>query len=144
MSIGQVTDVLGNSPETMKLRAAAARTKGDIVRIGVGHVDGAMVDITLADDTDVYMVAVAKEDIASGEIGEYIWRGRAQCTVTSDNYTRGHGLHLLNGTVLNSDAVAEARTGINTLNDFALVLEDGTAATTIEADLFGYAVTAQT
>jgi len=130
--------------ETIRLRAAAARTKGDVVRIGVGHTDGARVDITLADDTNVYTVAVANQDIASGSIGEYVVKGTVQCTVTSDTYTAGHGLHILNGTVLNSDAVFEAYTGVVTLNDFAQVEEAGTAVTTIRATLTGRPFTAQT
>lgn len=143
------TGLLGSYKEEaikeIPLRAAAARVAGDVVRVGVGHVDGAHVDISIADNTDVYRVAVALESAASGDIYRAAVEGTVKATVSSDTYTRGHGLHILNGTVLNSDAVAEAPTGASTLNDFALVLEDGAAGTTsIKCNLRGDAITAQT
>jgi len=144
MSIGQVNIVNGTSPKTIKLEAAAARTRGDVVRIGVGGSTGANVDITLADDTNIYTVAVCNENAATGDVYEAIVQGTTVMTVTSDTYTVGNGVHLLNGTVLNSDAAAEAPTGISTLNDFGVVLVGGTAVTEITATLYGDAVTAQT
>lgn len=144
MSYACITDVDNQAVETVMLQAAAARTKGDVVRISTGTSDGVPVDLTLADDTNIYRVAVALQDIASGDVGMYAVKGTVTCTVTSDNYTAGHGLHILNGTVLNSDAAAEAPTGEATLNDFAIVETGGTAVTSVVATLYGDAITAQT
>lgn len=137
-----VTEAGKQGQEILLMTSAAARTKGDVVRIGSSS--AGLLDVTLADDTDVYKLAVANQDIASGVIGEYVVKGEVTCTVTSDNYTAGHGLHMLNGTVLNSDATAEKPNAAPANNDFAVVITGGTAVTEVVAYLYGDPITAQT
>lgn len=128
----------------VKLRAAAARTAGDIVRISTGHSDGVNADVALADDTNVYRVAVALEGIASGSVGLYAVEGTVRATVPSGNYTAGNGLDILDGAVRDSGAAAEAQTYQTTQNDFACILVGGTSVTEVTATLYGGPITAQT
>ena len=129
---------------TIKLRAAAARTRGDVVRISTGHSDGVCADVSLADNTNVYRVAVAAENVASGDIYEAFVEGSCAVTVPSATYTAGDGLDILDGAVRDSATAAEARTGQTTLNDFAVIAIGGTTVTSVTATLFGDPITAQT
>lgn len=132
------------SVETKKLRAAAARTKGDVVRISTGHTAGVNADVSIADDTNVYRVAVALENAASGDVYNVAVKGTVPVTVPSGNYTAGDGLDILDGAVRDSTAAAEANSGISTLNDFAIIVTGGTSVTEVTATLFGDPITAQT
>lgn len=130
--------------QTIKLRAAAARSKGDIIRISTGHADGALADVAIADDTNVYRVAVVMQSAASGDVYEAAIRGMVKATVPSGDYTAGNGLHILNGAVADSGAAAEAFTGVSTANDFAVIVEGGTSVTEVTVNLYGDPITAQT
>lgn len=143
MSIGNTTDVKSTSQETEILEAAAARTSGDVVRISTGGSNGVNVDVALADDTNVYRVAVAPS-CDSGDIKAYVVKGTVKCTVPSGTYTAGNGLHILDGALADSGAAAEAPNGVTTNNDVGVILEGGTSVTEITVTLYGTAVTAQT
>lgn len=94
--------------ETVKLRAAAARTKGDTVRIGTGHTSGTWTDISIADDTNLYRVAVVLETVASGAVYEAATRGTVDVTVPNGTYVVGDGVKILDGALAPSAAAATA------------------------------------
>ena len=143
MSYQQLTETQETGQKLEYFRAAAARVKGDVVRISTGHTSGYWTDVTLADDTSVYRVAVAAQDIASGAIGAYVTAGTCVCTVPSATYTVGDGLEILDGAVAGA-ATAEAPTGQTTLNDFAVIKVGGTTVTSVTATLHGFPITART
>lgn len=137
------TDVKSDGVETIKLRASANRTRGDVVKISTGHSDGVYSDATIVTDTTVYRVAVALQDIASGEIGEYAIKGTVDVTVPSGTYTAGNGLHIRAGAVADSGFAAEAPSGETTRNDFAVIQVGGTSVTSVTATLTGDPITGQ-
>src|SRR3990167_10947005 len=98
----------------IKLRAAAARSKGDVVRISTGHSDGVWADVSLADDTNVYRVAVCTQKAASGEIYEAVWMGTVDITVPSGTYTAGDGLKVLDGAIASTATAATAFDDLST------------------------------
>lgn len=130
--------------ETVKLRAAAARSPGDVVRMGTGHSDGCPVDITLADDTNIYRVAVAQETIASGSVGLYAWKGTVPITVPSGNYTAGNGVKVLDAALADSGAAATAFDALPTNISFGCIVTGGTSVTEITVTLHGDQFTATT
>ncbi len=132
----------GYNKEYIWLKAAAARVKGAVVRIG--STSAGLVDVSLADNTDVYKVAVAHQDIASGDYGLYQTKGR--CTITTPSITTvaGDGVDILDGAVRASTTTAEKPTGVSTLNDFGVVLTAATSSTSHDVYLYGDAITAQT
>ena len=139
-----ITDVSSEPVQVMYIRAAAARSKGDLVRISTGHTSGVWVDVALADNTDVYRVAVCNQQVASGSIYQAVVKGTTSVTVPSATYTAGDGLDILDGAVRDSTAAAEAPTGQTTINDFAVILTGGTTVTSVVATLHGFPITAQT
>lgn len=132
------------SVETIKLKAAAARVAGDVVRISSGTTNGVWADLTLADDTNVYEVAVALEGAATGDVYHAAYKGTVTITVPSGNYTAGNGLDILDGAVRDSTTAAEAPTSVTTRNDFAVIVTGGTSVTSVVATLYGKTITAQT
>ena len=144
MGYGQVTAHERNWPvEAIRLRAAAARVKGDLVRISTGHADGVNADLTLADDTNVYRIAVALEDAASGATYMAAYKGTVTVTVPSATYTAGNGLRIFDGAI-DEDGTAQAYDDLSTNTHFGLVAVGGTTVTSITATLYGDRVTAAT
>lgn len=145
MSIGQVVGGAAyESVETVKLKAAANRSPGDVVRISTGTTNGVCADLTIADNTNVYTVAVVLESASTNDVYLAARKGTVKVTVPSGNYTAGNGLDILDGAVRDSTAAAEAPTGVSTLNDFAVIVTGGTSVTEVVATLYGSAITAQT
>lgn len=144
MAIGQVTDVNGTSPETTMLEAAAARSKGDAVRISTGGSTGASVDLTIADDTNVYRIAVATSDMASGDVGAYVTKGTVKVTVPSASYDAGDGFTITNGVLASSSSAADDQSGEVANTDWGVILVGGTTVTEITVTLHGFACTATT
>lgn len=106
-------------------------------------VAGGWVALALADDTNVYKIGIAMQATAASAWGLYQIEGDcANVVVTSDNYTAGHGLEILNGTAVNSDAAYAWTSHAST--DCAMVNEAGTAATAIDLILTNTMATAQT
>lgn len=128
----------------IKLRAAAARTKGTPVRCSTGHADGVFADVTIADDTNVYRIAVPTTNAASGEIYEAIWMGTCDITVPSGNYTAGNGLKVLDGAIADSGSAATAFDDLSTNISFGVIAVGGTSVTKITATLTGDKFTATT
>lgn len=128
--------------EYVVLKAAAARTKGDIVKIG-SSAEG-LVDVALADDTTVYRIAVAAQDIPSGAYGLYQIKGR--CTVTTPSITSvaGQALHVVDGAVAASGATAEKPNGVTSQNDFCVVMTAASSSTSHDVFLYGDPITGQT
>lgn len=125
-----------------QLKATAARLKGAVVRIKADS--SGPIDATLADDTNIYRVAVASKDIASGDYAPYICKGPVKITVASGNYTAGHGLLILDGAVASSGATAAQPGSGQAATNFAVILVGGTAVTEIEVLLYGDCFTATT
>ncbi len=145
MSLGQATESnKHNSVKTMHLRAAAARTKGTVVRIGTGHTSGCFTDVTLADDTNLYRVAVVNQDCASGAIYEAVTEGTVKITVPSGNYTVGNGVKILDGALADSGAAATAPDDLAANISIGCIVVGGTAVTEITVSLHGDRVTATT
>jgi hypothetical protein len=145
MSLGQATETnKHNSVKTMHLRAAAARTKGTVVRIGTGHTTGCWTDISLADDTNLYRVAVVNQDCVSGAIYEAVTEGTVKITVPSGNYTVGNGVKILDGALADSAAAATAPDDLAANISIGCIVVGGTAVTEITVSLHGDRVTATT
>ncbi len=130
--------------ELILLRAAAARSKGTVVRISTGHADGVNADVALADDTNVYRVAVANRDAASGEIYDAVFRGTTQITVPSATYTAGHGVKVFDGALASTGAAAAARDGLAANTTIGVINVGGTSVTSITVTLYGDAFTGTT
>jgi hypothetical protein len=128
--------------ETEIVDAAAARTKGDVVRIGSSATG--IVDVSLADDTNVYRVGVVLHDAASGDKYLCATKGPVSATVPSATYTAANGLDILDGAVRDSTAAAEKPNGLSANNDFGVIMTGGTTVTSVTVYLYGDAVTAQT
>ena len=143
-SQGVIASTKQEPQELILLRAAAARTKGTVVRISTGHSDGVNADIALADDTNVYRVAVVAADAASGTIYPAVLRGTCAITVPSGTYTAGHGVKVLDGALASTGAAAVARDALSTNTGFAIINVGGTSVTEITVTLFGDAFTATT
>ena len=124
------------------LKATAVRVKGDLVRVKASS--AGFVDASLADDTDKYCVAVATQDCAVDDFTPYVVSGPVTITVPSGNYTAGHGLLILNGAIASSGATADQPFSGEDANDFAVILEGGTAVTEVKALLYGSTFTATT
>jgi hypothetical protein len=124
------------------MQAASARTKGDVVRVGSSAVG--LVDVSIADDTDVYRVAVADMDIASGARGRYQITGR--CTITSPSLSvaAGDGLLILDGAVADSATTAQKPSGVTSNTHFAVNITASTSATTQDVFLYGDGITGTT
>lgn len=144
MSITSIAHDAGKSTEKeyITLKAAAARAKGDVVRIG-SSAEG-LVDVSLADDTDLYRLAVADQDIASGNRGVYQIKGRATITTPSLSVAAGDGLLVLNGAVGDSGTTAQKPNGVQANTDFAVCLTASTSSTTQDVYLYGETITATT
>lgn len=130
--------------ETIKLRAAAARSKGDVVRISTGHADGVFADVSLADDTNLYRVAVALENAASGDTYEACYKGTVVMTVPSGNYTAGHGVKVLDGALASTGAAATAFDDLAANISMGIITVGGTSVTEITVTLTGDRITATT
>lgn len=124
------------------IQATATRTKGQIVRIGSSS--AGLVDVTIADDTNVYKVGVVGQDATSGTKYPLIVKGQVTCTVPSGTYVAGDGVDILDGAVRPSTTTAEKPNGVTTNNDFGVVITGGVGVTEIVIYLYGEAVTAQT
>ncbi len=145
MAIAQCTPANTHwSQETAKLRAAAARTKGTVVRMGTGHTSGAYTDIALADDTNLYRVAVVNEDCASGAVYEAVVKGTVKITVPSGNYTVGNGVKIFDGALADSGAAATAPDDLAANISIGVIVVGGTSVTEITVTLHGDRVTATT
>jgi hypothetical protein len=145
--LGHVSDqVHGPDKDTERsyitMQAAAARTKGDVVRIGSSAVG--LLDVSLASNTESYRVAVADQNIASGDRGRYQLTGR--CTITTPSITTvaGEAVDVHTGAVRASTATAEKPNGVVTNNDFAVVLTAATTATSHDVFLYGDTIVGQT
>lgn len=143
MSFTDISIKNGQEVKTRLLQASSARSAGDVVVISTGTTDGVNADASLATNTNVYKVAVALEDIASGEVGLYATEGTVRCTVPSGTYTAGNGLHVKTGAVADSGAAAEDSTGEAANNDFAIIHTGGTTVTEVIATLFNVPITGQ-
>lgn len=145
MSVGIVTNANETGVQTQKLVAAAARSKGQLVRISTGNTTyGVNDDITIADDTNVYRVAVVNQDVASGSVYDAVHKGTVTLTVPSGTYTTGHGLKILDGAIASTGAAAGDSSGEVGDTSFAIIKEGGTSVTSIRATLYGFAFTATT
>jgi predicted RecA/RadA family phage recombinase len=134
----------GDSPQVLiKMKATAARSKGDPVYIDMGS--SGLEDQTIADDTTVHYLAVAYDDIASGDYGDYVVQGEVNINIgTADDFTAGHGLDIDAGKVEDSDAGFSAD-GVadEGQTDAGVVLETGTALTDVLVCLHGCPFTSQ-
>lgn len=145
MAIAQVTGASTHvSADTTTLRAAAARTKGTVVRIGTGHSSGCWTDIALADDTNLYRVAVVAQDVASGGTYQAITKGTCKITVPSGNYTAGNGVKILDGALADSGAAATAPDDLAANISLGVIVVGGTSVTEITVTLHGDRITATT
>lgn len=145
MAIQQVTaGSKYESLKTIKLEAAATRAKGDVVRISTGGATGCNVDLSLADDTNVYKVAVCLEAAAVGDVYEAAVEGTVLINTPSISTTVGHGVDIFDGAVRDSTTAAEARSGATTSNDFGIVVVAAASSTTQLVTLYGNTITGQT
>lgn len=130
--------------KTVYAKSADDRSKGDAVYLGMDS-DG-LVDITLADDALVHCIAVADQDIASGEAGNYVCQGEVVMTVPSGNYVAGNGLHILDGAIADTSAAFPAAAGVagEAQTVFGVIKVGGTTVTEITVVLHGKAFTATT
>lgn len=145
MSIGQVMVANGNSQKTIKLVAAAARSKGDPAIISTGNAtEGVNNDASLADNTNIYRVVVAAQSAASGAVYSAYTEGTVKMTVPSGNYTKGNGVLILDGAVADAGAVAQDASGEATNTHFGIIHTGGTSVTEITVTLFGHAITGTT
>lgn len=133
-----------SSNETYKalLYTASALSKGAIRKLTVGA--NGFTAAAIADDTTVYKVVVAAEDIEAGTQGLFYMAGPCVATVPSGNYTAANGLHVLNGAVADSGAAAELPNGVTSQNDFAYIVTGGTSVTSVTITLYPSAITGQT
>ncbi len=132
------------SVETIKLRAAAARTKGDCVRIGTGHTSGTFTDITLADDTNLYRVAVCLESCASGAVYEAAYKGTVDMTVPAGTWVVGDGVKVFDGALTPSAAAATAFDDLAANISLGVVNVGGVNPGSIRVTLTGDRITATT
>lgn len=135
-------DLSKSRQEDQILKAAAARSKGDVVRVKA--TSAGLVDATLADDTDLYRVAVASKDVASADYAPYVTKGPVYITVASGNYTAGHGVKILDGAVASTGATAAQPGSGEASTSFGVILIGGTSVTSIEVLLYGDVFTATT
>lgn len=130
------------SVKTIKLRAAAARSKGDPVRIGTGHSSGTWTDISLASDTNLYRVAVALESAASGDVYEAAVQGTVDVTVPSGTYTAGNGVKVQGGALADTATAATAYDDLAANISLGCIAVGGTTVTSIKVTLTGDRITA--
>lgn len=135
---------LDSNPKSyVTAQAAAARTRGDVVYLTCTSVG--LLDVTLVDDTNIYYVAVAAENIASGARGTYQVAGRCDyLTSPSLSVAAGDGLLILDGAVADAGTTAQRPNGVVTNTHFACQLTATTASTTQDVYLYGQPITATT
>jgi hypothetical protein len=141
--MSQVYDVNSDAQQVVRLRAAGARSRGDIVWIAAPASAGdVLADVAVSSSATVRRAAVALHDIASGDIGLYCVRGPVQATVTSGNFTLGEGIETDAG---NKEANGAADvSGAETSIHFAVALESGTTVTTLKIFMLGMPYTSNT
>lgn len=130
--------------EIISVRAAAARTTGDIVWLAApSAAGGVLADVAVSSSASVRRAAVWVQDCASGAVGLVCVRGPVQATVTSGNFTLGHGIETDGGNKEDSGSAANVSCAeANT--DFAVALESGTTVTTLKIYLLGEPYTSST
>ena len=128
----------------MAVRAAAARTKGDVVWLAAPSAAGnVLADEAVSSSASVRRAAVWVQDCASGAIGLVCVKGPVQATVTSGSFVLGHGVETDGGKVEDSGSAASVSCAeANT--DFAVALEAGTTVTTLKIYLLGESYTSTT
>jgi len=130
-------DVNSDVVDTIRLRASAARAQGDVVWIAAPSAAGeVLADLVVSSSATTRRAAVALHAIDNGSIGLYAVRGPVQMTVTSGNFTLGHGIETDNAAVEDTAAPAVVNGAVANV-DFAVALESGTAVTTLKAYLLG-------
>lgn len=130
---------------TIKLVAAAARKKGDLVGISTGNTThGVNNDASIADTTTPTRYACANQDAASGAVYSAVEKGTVRLTVPSGTYTTGHGLKMHDGAITTTGSAAGDATGEIGDNLIGIIKEGGTTVTQITATLYGFAVTPTT
>jgi hypothetical protein len=99
MGLPQTAHDAGENTEAeyFTMRAAAARTKGDAVYMTMDA--QGYLDLTIASNAAVHRIAVAAQNIASGDRGLYCVRGPCTLTVPSATYTEGNGLQVTTGAI---------------------------------------------
>ena len=140
----QVVHQEGDTPqEVIKMKSSAARSKGDPVFIDMDS-EG-FVDLTIADNTAVHYLAVAAQDMDSGDTGDYIVRGEVNVNIdTADDFTAGHGLDIDAGKVEDSDSAFTSTGVLGEAQTVAgVVLETESGATDILVCLHGCPFTCQ-
>lgn len=121
-------------------RAAAARTRGDVVKLSCTA--NGLVDVALDDVTTIWYVMVAAENIASGERGTYQIAGRCDyLTSPSLSVAAGDGLLILDGAVADSGTTAQVPNGDVTRTHFACQLTATTSDTVQDVYLYGQPIT---
>jgi len=133
------------SSEVVRMRAASARTKGDVVYMDMG-ITG-LIDMSVGDDNTVHFAAVAAHDIASGEHGLYYVQGYCDAKIDSSGTTAviGDGIDVLNGVVAPTDAdFGSGGVAGEAQQTLGVVLETSSANEIVLICLHGKAFTAQT
>jgi hypothetical protein len=108
---------------------------------------GGISDVAVSSSASVRVAMVAAHDIASGEYGLYVTRGKVHATnLTSGNFTAGHGIETDGGNIEGSGAAFgnTAAAGAATNTDFAVALESGTTVTELDICLHGFAYLSST
>lgn len=135
---------LSDAQEVIAVRAAAARTTGDVVWLAAPSAAGnVLADVAVSSSASVRRAAVWVQDCASGDIGLVCVRGPVQATVTSGNFVLGHGIETDGGNVEDSGSAAVVD-GAVANGDFAVALESGTTVTTLKIYLLGMSYTSTT
>ena len=129
----------------LPVRAAAARTKGDVVWLvsPATALDEVYTDVAVSSSATVRRAAVWLDSCASDDVGLVCIEGPVQATVTSGTFVAFDGLETDGGNVEGSgtDAVI---TGAAAATDFAICLEAGTTVTTLKIYLIGFPYTSST
>ena len=122
----------------MPVRAAGARTKGDVKWLAVPATAGdeVMTDVDVSSSTDAFRACVWLDNCDSGDIGLVCVQGPVQATVTSGTFTAFHGIETDGGNIEDSGGTAVI-TGLEANTDFAIALESGTTVTTLKIYLIG-------
>jgi hypothetical protein len=125
----------GDNPQcVLKMKASADRSKGDAVYIDMDS-DG-FVDLTIASNTTVHYIAVANENITSGDTGDYVIQGEVKINVTEALYTAGNGLNVTTGAIVDGGAYPAGGVADEAQTDFGVIKTTETT-TTVLAVLHG-------
>ena len=137
-------DVNMDVQDVIRLRASGDRAAGAVVWVAApSSAGGVLADVAVSSSATVRRAAVALHAIASGSIGLYCVRGPVQATVTSGNFTLGHGIESDGGNIEDSSSAAVV-SGAEAVTDFAVALEDGSTVTTLMIYMLGLPYTSTT